>query len=72
MKFKQPGRSGLLVSDLSLGTMIFVEASERCTSAAEAEQLIQRNLDAVKGLCNGSTFSSVDFAPLAVERYLEE
>jgi aryl-alcohol dehydrogenase-like predicted oxidoreductase len=29
MKFKQLGRSGLLVSDLSLGTMIFGEESER-------------------------------------------
>ena len=46
MKFKQLGRSGLLVSDLSLGTMIFGEASERGTSAAEAERMIQRYLDA--------------------------
>src|SRR6266852_4176906 len=46
MKFKQLGRSGLLVSDLSLGTMIFGEASERGTSAAEAERMIQLYLDA--------------------------
>jgi aryl-alcohol dehydrogenase-like predicted oxidoreductase len=46
MKFKQLGRSGLLVSDLSLGTMIFGEASARGTSAAEAERMIQRYLDA--------------------------
>jgi len=46
MKFKQLGRSGLLVSDLSLGTMIFGEASERGSSTAEAERMIQRYLDA--------------------------
>src|SRR6266496_4448492 len=46
MKFKQLGRSGLLVSDLSLGTMIFGEESERGTSAAEAEHMIHHFLDA--------------------------
>jgi aryl-alcohol dehydrogenase-like predicted oxidoreductase len=46
MKFKQLGRSGLLVSDLSLGTMIFGEQSERGTEAAEAERMIHHYLDA--------------------------
>ena len=46
MKFKQLGRSGLLISDLSLGTMIFGEESERGTSAAEAEHMIHHFLDA--------------------------
>lgn len=46
MKFKQLGCSGLLVSDLSLGTMIFGEESERGTSAAEAERMIHHFLDA--------------------------
>ena len=46
MKFKQLGRSGLLVSDLSLGTMIFGEASERGASAVEVERMIRRDLDA--------------------------
>ncbi|SRR6266496_3551181 len=45
MKFKQLGHSGLLVSDLSLGTMIFGEASDRGTSTAEAELMIHRFLD---------------------------
>jgi len=46
MKFKQLGRSGLLVSDLSLGTIIFGEESERGTSPAEAEHMIHHFLDA--------------------------
>lgn len=46
MKFKQLGKSGLLVSDLCLGTMIFGEDSPRGTSAAEAERIIQRYLEA--------------------------
>jgi aryl-alcohol dehydrogenase-like predicted oxidoreductase len=46
MKFKQLGRSGLLISDLSLGTMIFGEESERGTPAAEAERMIHHFLDA--------------------------
>lgn len=46
MKFKQLGRSGLLVSDLCLGTMIFGEDNERGTPPAEAERMIHRYLDA--------------------------
>jgi aryl-alcohol dehydrogenase-like predicted oxidoreductase len=46
MKFKQLGRSGLLVSNLSLGTLIFGEASERGASAVEVERMIRRDLDA--------------------------
>lgn len=46
MKFKQLGRSGLLVSDLCLGTMIFGETNERGTPPAEAERMIHRYLDA--------------------------
>src|SRR2546429_900259 len=46
MRFKQLGRSGLVVSDLCLGTMIFGEESVRGTAAGEAEQMIHRFLDA--------------------------
>lgn len=46
MKLKQLGRSGLLVSDLCLGTMIFGETGSRGTSPAEAEQMIARYLNA--------------------------
>src|SRR5437899_11731364 len=46
MRFKQLGRSGLVVSDLCLGTMIFGEESVRGTPAGEAELMIHRFLDA--------------------------
>jgi aryl-alcohol dehydrogenase-like predicted oxidoreductase len=46
MKFNQLGRSGLLVSDLCLGAMIFGEESTRGTPPAEAERMINRYLDA--------------------------
>ena len=46
MRFKQLGRSGLVVSDLCLGTMIFGEESVRGTPADEAEHMIHRYLDA--------------------------
>jgi aryl-alcohol dehydrogenase-like predicted oxidoreductase len=46
MKYRQLGNSGLLVSELTLGTMIFGEDSQRSTPPAEAENLIQRYLDA--------------------------
>lgn len=46
MKYKQLGRSGLLVSDLCLGTMIFGEESERSTPPDEARRMIDRYLDA--------------------------
>ncbi len=50
MRFKQLGRSGLVVSDLCLGTMIFGEESVRGTAAGEAEQMIHRFLDAPEGI----------------------
>ena len=46
MNYQQLGRSGLLVSSLCLGTMIFGEESERGTPPAEAERIISRFLDA--------------------------
>src|SRR5207253_10302725 len=46
MNYQQLGRSGLLVSSLCLGTMIFGEESERGTPPAEAECIISRFLDA--------------------------
>ncbi len=46
MKYRKLGGSGLLVSELALGTMIFGEQSERSTPPAEAERMIHRFLDA--------------------------
>jgi aryl-alcohol dehydrogenase-like predicted oxidoreductase len=46
MHYRQLGRSGLLVSSLCLGTMIFGEESERGTPSADAERIISRFLDA--------------------------
>ncbi len=46
MKYKTLGRSGLLVSDICLGTMIFGEDNERSTPADEAIKMIHRFLDA--------------------------
>lgn len=46
MLYKQLGRSGLVVSDLCLGTMIFGEEGSRGTPPDEAERMIQRYLDA--------------------------
>ncbi len=46
MEYRKLGRSGLLVSDIALGTMIFGEKSERSTPADEAEYMIHRFLDA--------------------------
>jgi len=46
MHYNPLGRSGLLVSDLCLGTMIFGEDSGRSTPADEAERMIHRFLDA--------------------------
>jgi aryl-alcohol dehydrogenase-like predicted oxidoreductase len=45
MRYKSLGNSGLLVSDLCLGTMIFGENSERSTSPKEAERIIHHFLD---------------------------
>lgn len=46
MRFRQLGRSGLLVSELCLGTMIFGEESQRSTPPDQAEKIIQRYLEA--------------------------
>ncbi len=46
MRVKQLGRSGLRVTDLCLGTMIFGETSARGTPAEDGEQMIHRYLDA--------------------------
>jgi aryl-alcohol dehydrogenase-like predicted oxidoreductase len=46
MKYRPLGRSGLLVSELALGTMIFGEQSQRSTTPQEAERIIHRFLDA--------------------------
>lgn len=46
MHYKQLGRSGLMVSDICLGTMIFGEDSQRSTSAGDAKEIIHRFLDA--------------------------
>jgi aryl-alcohol dehydrogenase-like predicted oxidoreductase len=46
MNDRKLGKSGLLVSELALGTMIFGEDSERSTPADEAKEIIHRYLDA--------------------------
>jgi aryl-alcohol dehydrogenase-like predicted oxidoreductase len=46
MKYKQLGRTGLLVSDICLGTMIFGEENARSTPAKEAKRMIHAYLDA--------------------------
>ena len=46
MNYRKLGRSGLLVSELALGTMIFGEQSERSTPPEEATRMIHRFLDA--------------------------
>lgn len=45
MKFKKLGRSGLIVSELALGTMVFGEKESRGTPPAEAEKMIHLYLD---------------------------
>lgn len=46
MEMRQLGSSGLMVSELCLGTMIFGEQNERSTPANVAEEMIHRYLDA--------------------------
>lgn len=46
MEMRQLGSSGLLVSELCLGTMIFGEDAERSTPPDDARQMIDRYLDA--------------------------
>ena len=45
MRYKPLGSSGLIVSELCLGTMIFGEDSKRSTPADEAENIIHHYLD---------------------------
>ena len=45
MKYTQIGNSGLITSNLTLGTMIFGETSERSTPKKEALSIIHRYLD---------------------------
>ena len=45
MNHRRLGNSGLLVSELALGTMIFGEKSERGVAAADARQIVSRYLD---------------------------
>ncbi len=46
MKYRRLGNSGLLVSELGLGTMTFGEDSERGVAPAEARRIIEQYLDA--------------------------
>lgn len=46
MKYKPLGKSGLLVSELCLGTMIFGDESSRGTDQNTAEQIVHKYLDA--------------------------
>jgi aryl-alcohol dehydrogenase-like predicted oxidoreductase len=46
MKYRQLGNSGLLVSELALGTMTFGEQSQRSTPPDEAERMVLRFLEA--------------------------
>jgi aryl-alcohol dehydrogenase-like predicted oxidoreductase len=46
MEFKPLGRSGLMVSELCLGTMVFGEESERSTDEPTALRMIHQFLDA--------------------------
>ena len=46
MKYRSLGGSGLLVSPLALGAMIFGEESQRSTPPEEAGRLIARFMDA--------------------------
>lgn len=46
MRYRLLGRSGLLVSELALGTMVFGEESQRSTPPEESERLVHRFLDA--------------------------
>jgi aryl-alcohol dehydrogenase-like predicted oxidoreductase len=45
MRYKALGNSGLIVSELCLGTMIFGEDSKRTTSPDQAEKIIHHYLD---------------------------
>jgi aryl-alcohol dehydrogenase-like predicted oxidoreductase len=45
MQMRQLGKSGLIVSELCLGTMIFGESSQRSTSPVDARRIIDHYLD---------------------------
>jgi aryl-alcohol dehydrogenase-like predicted oxidoreductase len=45
VRYRRLGNSGLLVSELALGTMLFGEASDRGVAADEAERIIARFVD---------------------------
>jgi aryl-alcohol dehydrogenase-like predicted oxidoreductase len=45
MKYRKLGRSGLMVSEIALGTMIFGEDSKRSTPPKKADEIIARFLD---------------------------
>ena len=45
MKFRKLGKSGLLVSELALGTMIFGEDSQRSTPEKAAVEIISAYID---------------------------
>jgi len=46
MEYRRLGKSGILVSELALGTMIFGEESQRSTPLEKAKDIIHRFLDA--------------------------
>ena len=46
MEYRQLGRSGLLVSELALGTMVFGEEKARAASPEDATAMVHRFLDA--------------------------
>jgi aryl-alcohol dehydrogenase-like predicted oxidoreductase len=46
VRYKPLGNSGLLISELALGTMIFGEQSERGAAPEQAERIIHRYIDA--------------------------
>ncbi len=46
MRYRQLGRSGLMVAELSLGTMIFGEQSGRATPPAEAHRILNAYVEA--------------------------
>ncbi len=45
MRYRTLGKSGLIVSELALGTMIFGEKSQRSASPSEAVRIIHRFLE---------------------------
>jgi len=58
MHYRQLGRSGLLVSELALGTMVFGEESQRSNHPKELERLIHRHLFAGDNHIDTATMST--------------